>query len=364
MVSLKLDQIMPLIAKVVDGENLSAKESEEVFTNIFLYDREGYHFATFYSAIHAKGETADELLGFVNTHLKLGTKLKPGVPTDKITDLSGSGGGSLKTFNVSTTASFIVAAAGYKVCKKAFYSATSPTGSADVFATFGVDIAKLTVKKIESTLEKVGICPIFHPFISPGLKYRGMLTKKFFVEKRIRVRSPSHVASNTYAPMPMKYRIYGIYSEKYLEVLGTLFAKLRFKKTLTFYGVAGLPEISNVGKTIIVEQIDRKFKKYSIKPSDLGIKKATIDQIKTGGREQNIIDFLRILLGKEKGAKADLAAINAASSLYVMGETKSIAESVPKAQEIIKSGEGFKVLEKLVNFQGNPKLLNNWLDKI
>ncbi|KKQ97468.1 MAG: Anthranilate phosphoribosyltransferase [Candidatus Woesebacteria bacterium GW2011_GWB1_39_12] len=360
----KLDKIVPLMAKVVDGNNLTAKESEKVFTDIFLYDKEAYHLTAVSAGIHAKGETPDELLGFCKAHLKLGTKLKPKVSARKTTDLSGSGGAFLKTFNVSTTASFIVAAVGYTVAKQAFWGVTSPTGSADIFSAFGVNILKLSAKKVENTLENVGICPLHIAPISPRLKNRGKISRKMFIEKGIRIKSPFHLVSNATSPVPMMYRVYGIYSEKYLETLAELFFKLGYKKTLTFHGVDGLPEISNVGRTIIVEQIGDKFNRYTVTPSDLGIKKATIDEIKTGGREQNIIDFLKILMGKEKGPKADLTAVNAAASLYVMGETKSIAEAVPKAQEIIKSGEGFKVLEKLVNYQGNPKLLKEWLNKI
>ena len=355
---------MPLIAKVVDGENLTAKEAEKVFTNIFLYDKDALHFSTFVAAIHAKSETSDELLGLCQTHGKLGEKLNPKIPANKITDVSGTGGGSLKTFNVSTTVSFIVAAAGYAVAKKSYYAVTSPTGSADIFNTFGIDIAKLRVYQIEKTLEETRICPFYLPFISPKLKNRGSLFKKVFLDAKIKVTTPFHLVTNAYAPMKMKYRIYGCYSDRHLEILGELFYKLGFEKTLTLHGVDGLPEVSNTGKTIVVEQKGKKLTKYTLNPNDLGVKKAKAEQIKTGGKEQNIIDFLRILQGKEKGSKKDLAAINAAASLYVMGETKSIAEAVPKAQEIIKSGEGFRVLEKLVKARGNPKLLKTWSSKI
>ena len=360
----RLNRIVPLIAKVVEGNDLSANEAEEVFTNIFLYDKEGFHFLAFIAALHAKGETSDELFGMVVTHEKLGLKLKPKIPIEKTTDLSGSGGGVIKSFNVSTTASFIVAAAGYKVLKNAYWAVTSPTGSADVFDIFGILVAKLSAKRIEKTLEEIGICPIYFPLISQKLKNRGIISRKIFGEKKFHIKTPFHFASNVTTPVPMKRRIYGLYSEKYLKTIGELFSKLGYEKTLTFYGEGGLPEISNIGKTIIVEQNDKKLKKYSVEPGDLGVRKATRKQIETGGKEQNIIDFLRVLRGKEKEAKSDLVAINAAASFYIMGETKSITEGVPKAQRIIKNGEGFSILEKLVRSQGDYKLLAKWLEKV
>lgn len=356
--------INQLLAKVVDGNDLTTKEAEEIFTKIFLYDSEGFHFATFIAAIHAKGETSDELLGLYKTNDKLGSKLKPKIPLNKTTDLSGSGGGDFKTINVSTAASFVVVAAGYTVAKQAFWGVTSPTGSADVFAAFGVDIAKLSTKQIEKALEQARICPIFYPYFSPKLKNRGVVSRRVYVEKGIKIKTPFHLVSNLYEPFPIKKRIYGLYSDKYLDTLGELFSKLGYEKTLTFHGEGGLPEVSNFGKTIVVEQQGKKVKRFTINPSDLGVKKVKQSQVKTGGREQNIIDFLQILLGKQKGAKSDLVAINAAAALHVMGETSSIKKSVPRAQEIIKRGDGFKVLEKLVNTQGDPRLLKSWLNKI
>ncbi|KKU91953.1 MAG: Anthranilate phosphoribosyltransferase [Microgenomates group bacterium GW2011_GWA1_48_10] len=361
MINSRLNKIVPLIARVVDGQNISAKESEEAFTQIFLHDTAGYHYATFVAAIHAKGETADELLGLCLASKKLGNQIKLNTPINKIIDLSGTGGGSLKTVNVSTTASFIVAAASYAVPKESFYGITSPTGSADLFAAFGIDIAKLTAVKIKKTLEKVRICATYAPFISPKLKARGLLFKKAFIENGLKIRTPFHLVSNLSSSVEMTHRIYGCYSEKYLEILGELLTKLGYKRFLTFCGFPGIPEISNIGKTTVVEQDGKKPRKYILTPKDLGVRKSKLEEIKTGGKEQNIIDFLRILQGKERGPKADLAAINAAAAFYVLGESKSIAGSVPKALKIIKGGKAFKVLERLVKEVGDPKLLKLWL---
>lgn len=359
-----LDQIIPFLAKAVDGHNLTTLESEKLVHHIFVYDTVGLHFAAWVGAMHAKSETSDELLGFLRATAKLGVKFTASdFDINRTTDLSGTGGGKFKSFNVSTTSSFLIAAAGYTVPKEAYFALTGPTGSADMFTAFGIDVLNLTGKQCEKTLKKVGICPIIAPSISPELANRNLISRKFWFERRIRVHSPMHLASNIFSPLPMKYRIYGCYSERYLEILGNLFKKLGFQKTLTFCADIGLPEISNVGKTTIVEQNGNKIRKYILTPSDLGIRSAKPMEIATGGRDQNILNFLRILTGKEHGPKADLAAINAAAALYVLGESKSIAASVPKAQEIIKTGAGFEVLQKLVREIGQLKLLHTWLKK-
>ena len=254
----KLHKVDSILAKLVDGNDLTAKEAEELVHRIFVYDTVGMHFATWIGANHAKGETADELLGFLNATKRLATQFNLKLDKNKTTGLSGTGGGSFKSFNVSTTASFIVATAGYTVVNEVYFAVTSPTGSADVFTTLGVDFQKLTREQIEQTIKEIGICPVITPFISPNLANRGKLALKFFVERQVRVHSPFHLVSNLQLPLAMNSRIYGCYSERYLEVLANLFMKMGYKKTLTFHAKIGIPEISNVGETIIVEQNGNK----------------------------------------------------------------------------------------------------------
>lgn len=357
----KLHKIDTILAKLVDGYDLTAKESEELIYHIFVYDTDGEHFATWIGANHAKGETANELLGFLNATKRLSTQFNLKLDPNKTIGLSGSGGGSFKSINVSTTASFLVASAGYIVANEVYFAVTSPTGSADVFTSLGVNFQKLTKEQIENTLKEIGICPVITPFISPNLTNRGKLAFKYFVERQIRVRSPFHLVSNLQLPLPMNFRIYGCYSHQYLEILASLFFKMGYKKSLTFYADIGMPEISNVGKTTIVEQNDSKIKKYTIRPSDLGVREAKANDIKTGGREQNIVDFINILKGKEKGAKADLVAVNAGAALYVLNDVKTLGEGTEKAQQLLCEGEGYRKLEQLIGKIGNDKLLNNFI---
>lgn len=356
-----LHKIDSLLAKLVDGFDLTATEAEKLVYHIFLYDPEGMHFATWVGALHAKGETSDELQGFLNATAKLAVKFNvSGFDVNKITDLSGTGGGKFKTFNVSTSASFVVAAAGYTVAKQAYFACTSPTGSADIFTFFGVNFSNLTKRKIEETLKEVGICPIISSFISPRLANRSRLSRKFFVERQVRVRTLFHLASNLYSPLPIKKRIYGCYSVRYLEVLANLFMKLGFKKTLTFSADIGMPELSNVGKTTIVEQNGYKVQKYTVQPRDLGVEEAKEKEIKTGGREQNIIDFVKILQGKGEQAKSDLVAVNAGAALYVLGDVKTLRLGTQKAQQILTSGAGYEKFKKLISKIGSNRILEKW----
>ena len=358
-----LQEITPILAKLVDGNDLTVEEATKLFHDVFVYDTEAYHLAVLMGAIHAKSETANELFGFYKAIDSLAEKLVTKLDPERVIDLSGTGGGSFKSINVSTAASFVVTAAGYTVAKEAFYAVTGPTGSADIFAAFGVDIANISKKQVEETLTEVGICPIFVAYFSPKLANRAKISGKIFRERQIRVRSPFHLVSNVYSPQPMNYRVYGCYSEKYLQTLAELFVKLDFKKSITMCAEIGMPEFSNVGKTVVVEQRGKNIKKYTITPKDLGVKEAKLDDIRTGGKEQNVIDFVRILKGKETGPKADLVAINAGAALYILENLNTMKEGVERAREILTTGKPYTVLEKLTRKLGSLDSLKMWLEK-
>jgi len=358
----ELKNATQIIAKVVEGENITAEESEKAFTDIFIHDQEGYHYLAFCTALHTKGETPDELLGLCRTG-KLGVRIEPKVKADKITDLSGTGGGKIKTINVSTLASFIVAAAGFTVAKQAMFGITSPTGSADVFKEFGINIFSLTKEKVEEALEKTGICPIFFSALSPNLSNRSKLVRLVYGEKGLSIKSPLHIAAFAYSPTNLKRRIYGCYSEKYLNVLGELFQKLGNERTLVIYGEGGLPEVSNFGKTLIMEQTQKELRRYELNPKDFGIKKSKIEEILTGGREQNFIDFLRIIYGKENGPKKDLVLVNASVAFYTLGKVRTFKEGTTLAKQILDEGRASHVLESLLKLVGNGEAHSDWKNK-
>ncbi len=359
-----LAQIVSLIAKVVDGESLTVAQAQRAFETIFMYDKRGYHFLALITALHTKKETVDELFGLIKTHLKLGAPLKLDISSEEITDLSGSGGGKIKTFNVSTTASFIVAAAGFKVLKNAYWAVTGLTGSADIFEAFGIKIKDLNKKKIVRTLKRVGISPIFYPLISPKLKNRGELSCKIFLKAGIKIRTPFHLVTNLISPVQMKYRIYGLYDKEYLETIAKLFIKLGYRRSLTFWAEGGLDEISNFSKTIVVEQTGNRMERYEITPEDLGLKRAKVEDIVTSSRQENIKPCLRILMGKERGPKADLVAANAGAAFYVMGKASSLKCGVNLARELIVEGAGFRVLRELVAEIGDKRKLSAWLEGV
>ena len=359
----ELSSVLPLIVKLISRQDLTIGEAEQLFTTIFLNDTEGYFFTALVVALHTKGETADELMGLINSSAKLGEKIVPNVSANLLTDLAGTGGSLIKTINISTAASLIVAAAGFTVAKFSGYAQTSATGSADVFNAFGVDVFKLSKQKVEEILEKIGICPFFLSALSPKMKNRSIVARKIFVEKGLGIPSPFHLVAFAYSPTPLKKRIYGCYSEEYLEILAKLFVKMGNERTFIIHGVGGLPEASVIGKTILVEQLGKKITKSILNPSDFGLPTYKKEEIESGGKDQNLIDFLRIIYSKSFGAKRDMVLANAALSLMVMGDADNPLDGAKKAVDILNQGLAARKLEKLVNYVGDVSLLNAWKAK-
>lgn len=358
-----LSDATPFIRKVSEGQNLTVAETERVLDIVIKEDTEGWFIWSLLLALHTKGETGDELLGFCRNYVKRLPKLNPRIDADEITDTSGTGGDRVKTFNVSTVASVVLAGAGVTVAKQAFFAVTGLTGSAEIFGAFGVDIMKIRTRQVEKALETIGICPYLKEVMGRTVGLENLMVTQRMSEKGLKLVSPLHLVANIATPIKMKRRVYGCTWEKHLLVLTELLQKLGYTKGMVVHGLDGIDEVSNIGKTKIVEFTAKKTKTYTIKPADLGIKRAKFEDIKAVSKERNIIDFLRIIYGEDKSPRRDIVLANTAASLYVMDKVKDLAEGVKMAGEVIDEGLASKKLEDLVEALGDKKQLKGWKKK-
>lgn len=357
-------KIAPLLFKISNKENLTVEETEEAFDICIAEDKESYFFTALTMGLMAKGITSDELLGFCKSLEKVTPRIQVNINPDKITDNSGTGGDKLKTFNISTTAAFVISAAGIPVAKQAFFAVTGVGGSGDLFRAFGVDVIKLsnpdTIKKL---LENIGFVPYVAAFLPDPNKVPGLLKFAKIQSEGLKYTTPLHLVANVVAPIKMERRIYGVFNKKYSKILAELLQKLNYKKVLVVHGLDGLDEISNIGDTEIVELNEGKISTYMVSPEDFGIAKANYDEIKAVSKEQNVIDFLRIIFNKEKGPKKDIVLMNAAATFYVMDKVKTFKEGVELANKIIVEGKAAEKLKELVELLGDVKKLEEWKTK-
>lgn len=364
---MNLKDLIPLIQKLTEGKDLTVEEAMKSFKVLESKDNDSYYFFTFLAALHAKGETSDELLGFYKSNEYFLPSFKTKYNPENIIDLSGTGGDKIKTPNVSTAASFILASKGAHVAKQAFSSVTGYLGSSDLMEAFGIDPIGISAQepdKVKKIFNEIGMV-VYHANAMANKEER----KGFFnwVDKRGEIglnhTTIYHLAANVYSAMPMKKRVYGVFDKKYMMPLAKLFQKLNYSRGIVCNGVDGLDEVSNIGSTKIIEFEKNSLKEYIIEPGDIGIQKSDIAGITLKSSEEGISDFLRIVYGEEKGAKKDLVVANAAAGFYVLDEVSNLSDGVKLARKLIDNGKVAEKLEEYVNACGEIEKLKQLKEK-
>lgn len=362
----KLTEVVPLLRKLTYGENLTSEETRRAFNIIGDEDAESYYYLALTFGLMAKSPTSDELYGVCLDRADRVPKISVDIDPVHITDISGGGGGKISTFNISTAASFVIAAGGVYVAKQAAPAVTGFSGSSDLLNEIGVNvpIKKGDPRKVKESLEKVGIAAYYYSAFNPE-RFRNFLKWRDTI-KRIGLGylTPWHLVSFVYSLIDMKTRVYGLFSDKYLKTLAELFQRFGYRKGMFVYGVDGLDEISNIGPTKICELKDGNISEYMVTPEELGVKRARAKDIEATSREENIKDFLRVLYGKDKGPKRDIVAINAGASFYVTGKVRNLKEGTELAIELINNGKASQKLEQIVIFFNNEEKLNNWKQRV
>ncbi len=295
---------------------------------------------SFLLKLKEKGETIDEITGAALAMRKFVKKIK--TPRGVILDTCGTGGDNCQTFNVSTIAAFVVAAAGITVAKHGNRSVTSSCGSADLLEALGFNLS-IDQMKIEEALKKIGIVFLFAPQLHPAMKYA------MPVRKRLKTRTIFNILGPLTNPAFASHQIMGVFSKELVEPLAQVLANLGVISAMVVHGEDGLDEITTTSSTFVCEYRDKKFKSYSINPEDFKIKRASSLELKGADPLTNAKIALDILEGKT-GPRADIVLLNAAAAIYVAGKASSINEGLIKARGSLDSKEALKKLKMLKEF--------------
>lgn len=325
-----------LINKIIDGNNLSRKEASNLLEEIIQGKLNPIQVAAILVALRSKGETVDEITGFIMTMRKHMVKIK----ALGAVDIVGTGGDGAGTFNISTASSFIVAGAGVPVAKHGNRAASSKCGSADVLESLGVNI-NLTPNQSEQVFQRVGIVFLFAPVFHPVMKRIAP------VRKELGIRTIFNLLGPFLNPASVKRILLGVPDVEIAEKLSLVAAKLKFTHLLLIVGEDGIDEITTTAKTKIFEVKRSKVKLRTISPEEFGIKLTSKEDI-TGGDGQENAGIIQNLLRGERGARRDIVILNSAAVFYVAGKAKSIADGISIAKKSIDSGAALKVLENLI----------------
>jgi len=335
--------IREAITKLIEKQDLTLEEATAVMDEIMSGKATDAQIAGFLVALRLKGETINEIAACAKVMREKASRIKPKNHSQLI-DVVGTGGDKSGTFNISTVAAFVVAGAGIPVAKHGNKGVSSKCGSADVLTALGIKI-DLEPEKVEQCINEVGIGYMFAPKFHEAMKYA------IGPRKELGVRTVFNILGPLTNPAEAPYELMGVFDESLVEPLAEVLGKLGLKHALVVHG-NGLDEITTEAQTKVAEYKDGHVKTYEIKPTDFGIKLASLEEIK-GSLEDNAKITLDILNGKEKGAKRDVVLLNAGAAIYVAGMADSIQDGIDIAKDSIDSG---KALEKLNN-------LKDWTNK-
>lgn len=330
--------IIEATKKVVERQDLTAKEAEQVMDEIMSGEAEQVNMAAFLTALRMKGETVEEITAFAKGMRKHGIKVP--VKGD-VLEIVGTGGDEANSINISTTASIIVAAAGYKVAKHGNRSVSSKSGAADCLEALGVKL-DLEPEKNAEVLEKGNICFMFAQKYHSAMRFVGP------VRKELGIRTIFNILGPLANPAQANVELMGVYSEELVEPLTHVLYNLGVKRALVVYGQDRLDEISLSAPTTCVEVNNGEFKKYEITPEQFGFTRCSRNDLAGGDGAENARITESILKGECTDAKADAVIFNAGAGIYLMNEAASIEEGIKIARETINSGKAYETLQNFV----------------
>ncbi len=334
--------IKECIQKLVEKKSLSYEEAREVMKEIMSGKTTDAQIAAFLTAMRIKGETIEEVTSLATTMKAFCKRIHPKV-NGRLLDTCGTGGDIVKTFNISTTAAFVVAGAGISVAKHGNRSVTSKSGSADVMERLGLNL-NLEPKIVKKTIEDVGIGFMFAPTFHPAMKYA--------VEPRrdIGIRTVFNVLGPLSNPADADSQLLGVYNEKLVGPLAHSLRKLGCLEAMVVHGMDGLDEISTIGKTILSWLKEDEVQIKYLTPKDLGIRQAKPEEISGGTPDENAETSFKILMGKcnTTDPKKDIVLVNAGAGIIVGGKAEDFSEGIELARESIVNGEAYKRLKRLI----------------
>ena len=329
--------IREAIIQLADKQDLSYQMAENVVDEIMSGETTPVQTSAFLSALAMKGETIEEISGCANGMRKHALQLKHDFP---VLEIVGTGGDRSNSFNISTTSSLVISAAGVPVAKHGNRAASSQCGAADVLEALGVNIM-IPVEQSEKLLKEIGICFLFAQKYHTSMKYVGP------IRKELGIRTVFNILGPLTNPAGATMQVMGVYSEEMVVPLAKVLSKLGVNRGMVVYGQDGLDEISMSAPTSVCEIRDGVFESYVITPEQFGLTRCTREELVGGTPEENAQITREILDGK-KGAKRDAVLLNAGAALYVAGVVPTMEAGVKLAADTIDSGKAKEKLEAFV----------------
>ncbi|MGD0183104.1 MAG: anthranilate phosphoribosyltransferase [Terriglobales bacterium] len=332
-------------------QSLSREEARAVMAEVLAGKCTDAQIAALLVALHMKGETVEEIVGFAEAIRAAAAPLSlhpnhtvdvSGTERDALVDTCGTGGDASGTFNISTATAFVVVGAGVRVAKHGNRSVTSKCGSADVMEALGVNI-NLPPTRLSACLDEVGIAFLFAPAMHSAMKYVQS------ARRELRLRTVFNLLGPLTNPAHASAQVVGVYSAALVEKLAEALSMLGLHRAFVVHGLDGLDEITITGPTRIAEVREGTIRTYEVTPEEFGMKRGTIDDISGGDAAANACIIRDILVGK-RSPRRDVVLLNAAAALVAAGKADHLTDALPLASKSIDSGAAAEKLHALVEF--------------
>jgi len=330
--------IKSALQAVIEKRNLSSAEMSDVMRDIMTGKATPAQIGGFLIGLRMKGETIEEIAAAA--HIMRELAMPVSVNSPYLVDTCGTGGDATKTFNISTTAAFIVAAAGGKVAKHGNRSVSSKSGSADVLEALGVKLDS-TPEQVAQCIDEIGIGFMFAPQHHSAMKYA------IGPRREMGVRTLFNLLGPLTNPASAPNQVIGVFSQEWVEPLAQVLKKLGSQHVLVVHAEDGLDEISITAPTFVAELKAGEVNTYTVKPEDFGFQRAQLSEIQVNSIEDSVA-LLKNVLDNQAGAARDIVLLNAGAAIYAAGLAENLIQGIEKAKEVLANGKAREKLTELV----------------
>ena len=328
------------LSRLLDGHDLTRDEAREAMNAIMSGEATPAQIGGFLVALRLKGETADEIAGCAEAMRAHVLPVRP--RREDLVDTAGTGGDGGRTFNISTAAALVAAAAGAGVAKHGNRAVSSASGSADVLEALGFSL-ELPPDRIAESIDQLGFGFLFAPTHHPAMKHAAP------VRKELAARTVFNVLGPLTNPAGARAQVVGVYSPDLVRTLAEVLATLGARRAFVVHGAGGIDELSPAGPNLVCEVVEGDVCDREIDPLELGVVRCAPEALRGGSPEENAQAIRDVFAGAD-GGRRDAILLNAAGAIAAGGHAEDLGEGLDLARKAVDSGAAAERLEALIAF--------------
>jgi anthranilate phosphoribosyltransferase len=332
--------IQDALGRLLDGRDLGRDEARNVMGSIMDGEATPAQIGGFLVALRLKGETADEIAGCAEAMREHVLAVKP--RRDDLVDTAGTGGDGARTFNISTAAALVAAAAGAGVAKHGNRAVSSSSGSADVLEALGFSL-ELEPDRIERSIDELGFGFLFAPTHHPAMRHAAP------VRRELAARTVFNVLGPLTNPAGARAQVVGVYAPELVPTIADVLLRLGATRAFVVHGAGGIDELSPAGPNLVCEVADGEVRRREIDPLELGVPRCATEELRGGEPDENAQAIREIFAGAN-GGRRDAVLLNAAGAIAASGHARDLREGLGLAREALDSGLAASRLEELIAF--------------